>query len=81
MIYSALLGQWHPTTMNEAILSVIVFGLIGIFLALVGFKLFDWITPGNLGEEITKKNNLAAAILAGAVVIGIGIIVHAAIGG
>jgi len=60
---------WHPTNMYEALLSAICFGAVGIIMAVLGFKLFDWITPGNLGEEITSKNNNAAAILAGAVVL------------
>jgi uncharacterized membrane protein YjfL (UPF0719 family) len=72
---------WHPTTMTEALLSVIAFGAVGIVLAILGFKLFDWITPGDLGEEITRKSNVAAAILAGAVILGISIILHAAIHG
>ena len=72
---------WHPSSMPEALLSVVCFGAIGIAMAIIGFKLFDWITPGNMGEEITSKNNVAAAILAGAVVVGISIIMAAAIQG
>lgn len=72
---------WHPTTMPESLLAAVCFGAIGIIMAIIGFKLFDWITPGNLGEEITSKNNMAAAILAGAVVLGVSIIMAAAIHG
>ena len=72
---------WHPGNMYEALLAAVCFGAVGIVMALIGFKLFDWITPGNLGEEITAKNNNAAAILAGAVVLGISIIMAAAIHG
>lgn len=71
---------WHPSNMYEALLSAVLFGAVGIVMAVVGFKLFDWITPGHLGSEITSKSNIAAAILAGAVVIGISIIMAAAIG-
>lgn len=79
---TGLFAQATPTTdMGHGILSVFVYGMIGIFLAVVGFKLFDWITPGDLGEEISKKNNMSAAVLAGAVVIGVSIIIHAAIRG
>ena len=73
--------SWHPASMSEALLSVVAFGAIGLVLAIVGFKVFDWITPGNLGEEITTKQNIAASIMAGAVIIGISIILHAAIAG
>lgn len=49
-------------------------------LALVGFKLFDWLTPGNLQQEIFQKQNVAAAVLAAAVIIGICLVVAAAVG-
>jgi putative membrane protein len=64
-----------------AIASTVVFGGIGIALAIVGFKLFDKLTPGNMDEEILQKQNIAAAILAGAFVFGICIIIAAAIHG
>lgn len=72
---------WHPSNMFEALVAAVCFGAVGIIMAVLGFKLFDWITPGNLGEEITSKNNNAAAILAGAVVLGVSIIMAAAIHG
>ena len=58
-----------------------IFGVTGIILAIVGFKLFDLMTPGNLQKEIFENKNLAAAILAGAFIIGICIVVAAAVGG
>ncbi len=70
---------WRPGTLVEAITSTLVFGLIGIVLALLGFKLFDLVTPGQLDAEIIQKQNIAAAILSGAVVLGISIIVAAAV--
>lgn len=72
---------WPPQDFGMAVLSVIVFVAIGILAALVGFKLFDRFTPGDLEEEILKKNNVSAAILAAAVILGISIIVAAAIHG
>jgi uncharacterized membrane protein YjfL (UPF0719 family) len=62
------------------LLNSLVYGLLGIALAVLGFKLFDWLTPGNLQEEIIEKKNLAAAVLAGSVIIGICIVVAAAVG-
>lgn len=64
-----------------AVLSTVVFGTIGIILAIVGFKLFDKLTPGKLDEEILQKQNIAAAILAAAFILGICIIVAAAVHG
>ncbi len=80
---SVLFAQvWSdPYLFGMAIVSTLVFGVIGIVLAIVGFKVFDLLTPGKLDEEILQKQNIAAAILAGAFVLGICIIIAAAIHG
>lgn len=72
--------DWPPKELGGALLASALFGVIGIVLAILGFKVFDWLTPGNLQEEIIKKNNIAAAILGAGFVIGICIIVAAAVG-
>jgi hypothetical protein len=64
-------GTWHPTTFGEAVLSTFVFGLIGIVLAIIGFKLFDFITPFNLEREMCENKNVAVGILCGGIVLGI----------
>ena len=70
---------WHDGSLGMALLGTLVFGLLGIFLAIIGFKIFDWVTPGHLEKEILEKQNMAAAIIAGAIVIGICLIVSRAI--
>jgi uncharacterized membrane protein YjfL (UPF0719 family) len=55
--------------------------LLGVGLAIVGYKLFDKATPGDLHEEIVKNRNTAAAIVGAAVILGVCLIVAAAIVG
>lgn len=62
-----------------SIISTIIYGLIGIVLAILGFKLFDALIPFNLEQEICEKHNLAVAILCAAMVLGICLIVAAAV--
>ena len=64
-----------------SVLNVVTYAILGIVLAVIGFKVFDYLTPGKLDEEILQKQNIAAAILAGAVILGICIIVAAAVHG
>ena len=45
------------------LLSVAVYALLGIALAIIGYKLFDLCTPGDIHEEIVKNRNTAAAII------------------
>ena len=63
------------------LLSIAVYSLAGIALAIVGYKLFDLCTPGDLHEEILKNRNTAAAMVASAVILGVSLIVAAAIVG
>jgi len=62
---------WHPTGFLQAVLSSVVFGLVGIVLAIVGFKLFDIVTPFNLEKEMCQEKNIAVGILCAAIVLGI----------
>ena len=63
----------------EQVLSTVIFGIIGILMAILGFKLFDWLIPFDLDEEICEKQNLAVGILCAAMVLGICIIVAVAV--
>ena len=73
--------MWPPNNFQSALLSSVVFGLIGIVLMLAGYKLFDWILPSiNFAEELKAKHNIAVAIVIAAMIIGVAIVVAAAIG-
>ena len=68
-------GGYRPSSLLDAVVSTLVFSVLGIALAIGGFKLFDLVIPFDLEKEICEKNNIAAAILGGAMVLGICIIV------
>jgi len=66
---------------GDGILSTIIYGAIGIVMAFVSFKVVDLITPGDLSKDIAENNNIALALLAGLTVLGVCIIIAAAIAG
>ncbi|HEY4417859.1 MAG TPA: DUF350 domain-containing protein [Verrucomicrobiae bacterium] len=70
--------SWHPQTLLAVIGNVLIFAGIGIAAAIIGYKLFDKCTPGDLQREIIEHKNIAAAIVAAAVIIGVSIIIAAA---
>ncbi len=74
-------SDWHAVSLGQGLLYMVIFALVGIALAILGYKLFDWATPGKLHEEIIQNKNVAAALVGGAVIIGVCIIVAAAIVG
>ena len=69
---------WHAQNLGQAVLNMLIFVVIGIAAAILGYKLFDKCTPGDLTKEIEENKNIAAAIVAGAVILGVCIIVAAA---
>ena len=62
-------------------LAVVLYSLLGIFVFVVSFVLVDKLTPGELWAEIIERQNVAVAVLAGAVAIGISSIIAAAVHG
>lgn len=70
--------SWHAQTLWAAIGNVLIFAGIGIVAAIIGFKVFDKCTPGDLQKEIIENKNIAAAIMAAAVILGVSIIIAAA---
>lgn len=64
---------------TDGIIATIIYSAIGIIMAAVSFKVVDVLTPGELSKELTENKNVALAILAGAMILGICLIIAAAI--
>lgn len=64
-----------------AIVSSILFSLIGVAVFWVSFVIIDKLTPYKLWQEIIEKRNVALAIIVAAMCLGIALIVAAAIHG
>ena len=63
------------------ILTTVAFGLIGMVFFGIAFWLIVKITPFSIRKEIEEDQNTSLAILIGSVIIGIGLIVAAAVHG
>ena len=70
--------SWHAQSLPQALGYMLLFSGIGIVVAITGYKLFDKCTPGDMNKEIIENKNIAAAIVAAAVILGVSIIVAAA---
>ena len=66
-------------TLVANVIAATVFAFLGIIVLLVSFLILDKLTPYSLWKEIIDDQNTALAILMGAVVLGLSIIVAAAI--
>jgi uncharacterized membrane protein YjfL (UPF0719 family) len=58
-----------------------VFTVLGFALLFLGFKAFDFLTPGDLSKRIIQDGNVAAAVMVGAFVIAIAIVIASSIQG
>ena len=53
-------------------LGAVLYGVLGLGLILLGFKLFDWITPKmDIQKELAEKHNVAVAIVVAAILLGV----------
>ena len=72
---------WTTNTFEMSLLAAAAFGLLGIAMLALGFKVFEWITPKLKVEEELTKGNVAVGIAVGALLLSISLIVVRAIGG
>jgi len=72
--------MFNLTDARVLVLSV-VYAALGMVLLYLGYRLFDWLTPTNLQEDIFKNGNVAVAVLIGAFILGLAIVIGAAIHG
>ena len=63
------------------VVTTLVFALIGILLFALAFSIIVKISPFSTRKEIEDDQNIALAILIGSVIIGIALIVAAAVHG
>jgi len=60
-------------------IAAVVFALLGVVLFVVGFIIFDKLTPGSLWKELLEDQNTALGNLMAGVAIALAIIIAAAI--
>lgn len=65
----------------SAFIGSVVFALLGVVVFWVAFIVIDKLTPYNLWQELVEKQNMALALVVGAMSLGISLIVAAAIHG
>lgn len=61
------------------ILDVSLFGVLGIVLLIVGYYIWEAITPYNNRRELHENKNLAVAVVVAALIIGMAMVISAAI--
>ena len=68
-----------PLPLGRAILDATIFGVTGIALLIVGYYIWELVTPYNLRRELQDNKNLAVAVVAASFIVGMAIVVAAAL--
>lgn len=61
------------------LLDVTIFGVIGIVLLIVGYYIWELVTPYNLRRELQENKNVAVAVVAASFIVGMAIVLAAAL--
>ncbi len=76
-----LAEAWNLDALGNSLLAATLFGLLGIGMLALGFKVFEWVTPKLDVEAELGKGNIAVGIVVAAAIIGVALVVVRAIGG
>ncbi len=63
----------------SSILGSVVYSVIGVIIFLAAYKVMERFLPFNVDKELAEDQNTAVGILVGSVMIGLAIIIAAAI--
>jgi uncharacterized membrane protein YjfL (UPF0719 family) len=61
------------------LLDASLFGIAGIVLLIIGYYVWELITPYSLRKEIQENKNVAAAIVVAAFILGMAIVIAASL--
>ena len=61
------------------ILVSIIYGLVGILLLLIGYYIYELITPFSVKKELLEDQNIALGVVVAAFILGMAVIIASAI--
>ncbi|MGH8058756.1 MAG: DUF350 domain-containing protein [Candidatus Entotheonellia bacterium] len=68
-----------PALTWSSIVTSVVYGLLGLTLLLIGYYLYEMVTPFSVKEELVTHRNVAVGIVVAAFIVGMSIVIAAAI--
>lgn len=74
---TAAAGQ--PVPMWRLLIDAAIFGVVGVVLLIVGYYLWELVTPYNVRKELQENKNVAVAIVVAAFIVGMAIVVGASL--
>lgn len=75
------INKINMTQILNGLTNSVVYSLVGIVILLIAYLIVEKLTPENSWKEIVENKNIALAIVFAAFIIGISIIISAALHG
>jgi putative membrane protein len=68
-----------PLPLWRLVLDASVLGLAGIAMLIIGYYIWELVTPYNLRRELQENKNVAVAVVVAAFIVGMAIVIGAAL--
>jgi putative membrane protein len=72
-------AQVQPLPMWRLLIDASIFGIVGIILLIVGYYVWEIVTPYNVRKELEENKNVAVAIVVAAFILGMSIVIAASL--
>jgi putative membrane protein len=68
-----------PVPLWRLVVDASILGVAGIALLIIGYYIWELVTPYNLRRELQENKNLAVAVVVAAFILGMAIVIGAAL--
>jgi hypothetical protein len=68
-----------PTLSWTSLFTSVIYGLVGMILLLIGYYIYELITPWSVKDELISHRNPAVGLVVAAFILGMAIVIAAAI--
>ena len=68
-----------PASLGTLLLDASLFGVAGIALLIIGYYIWELITPYNVRKELHENKNVAVAIVVASFILGMAIVIAASL--
>jgi len=68
-----------PMPLWRLLVDAAIFGIVGIVLLIIGYYLWELITPYNVRKELQENKNVAVAIVVASFILGMAIVIAASL--
>jgi putative membrane protein len=78
-VTAAAAGPIQPSPMWRLLIDASIFGIVGIVLLILGYYLWELVTPYNVRRELQENKNVAVAIVVASFILGMAVVIAASL--